>query len=87
MALYAVALTDAYIAVFDAKYHYEFWRPVTAIRNRDLLRAFSDEVAIARIWAGFHYRFSTRVGTAMGRSIGQYVVQNVMQPASVANAQ
>ena len=27
MALYAAALTDAYIAVFDAKYHYEFWRP------------------------------------------------------------
>ena len=33
MALFAVALTDAYIAVFDAKYHYEFWRPITAIRN------------------------------------------------------
>jgi len=24
---------------------------------------FADEVANARIWAGFHYRFSTRVGT------------------------
>jgi hypothetical protein len=36
MAMYAVALTDAYIAVFDAKYHYEFWRPITAIRNGDL---------------------------------------------------
>jgi hypothetical protein len=36
MALFAVTLTDAYIAVFDAKYHYDFWRPVTAIRNADL---------------------------------------------------
>ena len=27
---------DAMIAVFDAKYHYNFWRPVTAIRNGDL---------------------------------------------------
>ena len=36
MALYSAALTDAYIAVFDAKYHYEFWRPVTAIRNGDI---------------------------------------------------
>jgi hypothetical protein len=36
MALYAVALTDAYIAVFDAKYHYELWRPITAIRNGDI---------------------------------------------------
>ena len=26
---------DALIAVFDAKYHYNFWRPVTAIRNGD----------------------------------------------------
>src|SRR6185436_12155508 len=36
MALAAVVLTDAYIAVMDAKYHYEFWRPVTAIRNGDI---------------------------------------------------
>jgi hypothetical protein len=27
---------DALIAVFDAKYHYGFWRPVTAIRNGDI---------------------------------------------------
>jgi hypothetical protein len=147
MALYAVALTDAYIAVFDAKYHYEFWRPITAIRNGDIngnpateleatwqpidntpmhpeypcahciqsgaavaviefvlgsadipevsvtsstapgvthrwtnLAVFSDEIANARIWAGFHYRFSTRVGTDMGHQIGEYVVKSVMQP-------
>ncbi len=30
------AIDDALIAVFDAKYHYNFWRPVTAIRNGDL---------------------------------------------------
>src|SRR5229473_811531 len=36
MALVAIALTDASIAVFDAKYHYEFWRPITAIRNGDI---------------------------------------------------
>lgn len=29
------AMDDALIAVFDAKYHFEFWRPVTAIRNGD----------------------------------------------------
>src|SRR5216684_817908 len=148
MALVAIALTDASIAVFDAKYHYEFWRPITAIRNGDIdgnpatelegtwqpidntpmhpeypcahciqsgaataviaallgttdipeialtsltapgvahrwtnLKAFTEEVANARIWAGFHYRFSTRVGTDMGRQIGEYVVKNVMQPA------
>jgi len=29
------ALDDALIATFDAKYHYNFWRPVTAVRNGD----------------------------------------------------
>jgi PAP2 superfamily len=29
------AMNDAEIAVFDAKYHYQFWRPITAIRNGD----------------------------------------------------
>src|SRR5499427_3068250 len=153
MALFAVASTDAYIAVFDAKYHYEFWRPITAIRNGDIdgnpateleatwqpidntplhpeypcahciesgaavsvieavlgsadipevsmtsstapgvihrwtnLGVFADEVADARIWAGFHYRFSTRVGTETGRKIGQYVVQNVMQATTKPGA-
>jgi len=153
MALSAVALADAYIAVMDAKYHYDFWRPITAIRNGDNddnpaterdatwqpidntplhpeypcahcicsaalatvietvfgspevaeiamtsatapgvthrwtnIRAYADEVAQARIWAGFHYRFSTEVGQDMGRKIGAYVTANLMQPAKMANA-
>jgi hypothetical protein len=135
------------IAVLDAKYHYNFWRPITAIRNGDIdgnpatdrettwqpiadtpmhpeypcahcilsgsiagvvkaalgavdipevatrsptaprvtgrwtnMTVFTDEVANARIWSGFHYRFSTRVGTDMGLNIGEYVVKSVMQP-------
>jgi hypothetical protein len=147
MALVAVGLNDALVAVFDAKYHYNFWRPVTAIRNGDIdgnpaadreatwqpidntpmhpeypcahcilsgtvagivkatlgtenvpeiaitsptapgvthrftnMTAFTEEVANARIWAGFHYRFSTRVGTDMGLQIGEYAAKNVMQP-------
>lgn len=35
-ALVAMATADALIAVFDAKYAYNFWRPVTAIRNGDM---------------------------------------------------
>jgi hypothetical protein len=35
-AAVAQAMDDALIAVFDAKYHYRFWRPATAIRNGDL---------------------------------------------------
>ena len=147
MTLAGIAINDALIAVLDAKYHYNFWRPVTAIRNGDIdgnpatereptwqpiadtpmhpeypcahcilsgsvagvvkaalgtvdipeiavtsptapgvvhrwtnMTAFTDEVANARIWAGFHYRFSTRVGTDMGLNIGEYVVKSVMQP-------
>jgi len=146
MALVAVGLNDALIAVLDAKYHYNFWRPITAIRNGDIdghpatdreatwqpiaptpmhpeypcahcilsgsvagvvkaalgtteipeiattsptapgvthrwtnMTAFTEEIANARIWAGFHYRFSTRVGTEMGLQIGEYVVKNAMQ--------
>jgi hypothetical protein len=147
MALGAIALTDAYIAVYDAKYQYEFWRPITAIRNGDTtgnpntprdatwqpiadtpshpeypcahcilsgavakvielqlaggpvpelsmtsttmpnvthrwttLAAFTQEVANARIWAGFHYRFSTVVGTEMGGKVAQYVVETALLP-------
>jgi hypothetical protein len=36
MALVTMAQMDAAIAVFDAKYHYTFWRPITAIRNGDI---------------------------------------------------
>src|SRR5215831_16992593 len=148
MALASVAMVDAMIAVFDAKYHYEFWRPITAIRNGDLLnspaikrdatwqptdttpmhpeypcahcivaascaavvtgvigteapelsansatapgvthrwsnvQAFVKEVSEARIWAGFHYRFSTKVGEEMGYRIGEHVVKNLLQPVS-----
>jgi hypothetical protein len=151
MALGAFALNDAMIAVLEAKYHYNFWRPVTAIRNADNdgnaatdreaswvpiaetplhpeypcahctvsgsvagvvkaaygtddipeiaitspslpgvthrwtnMTAFTDEVANARIWAGFHYRFSTRVGTKLGRQVGEYVVKTVLQPAETS---
>jgi hypothetical protein len=35
-AAVAQAADDALLAVFDAKYNYNFWRPVTAIRNGDL---------------------------------------------------
>jgi PAP2 superfamily len=36
LAVAAMAMDDGLVAVFDAKYTYNFWRPVTAIRNGDL---------------------------------------------------
>ena len=35
LAAFAQVGVDAIDAVFDAKYHYQFWRPFTAIRNGD----------------------------------------------------
>ena len=29
-------MTDGYIGTFETKYHYRFWRPVTAIRLADI---------------------------------------------------
>ena len=36
LAVLSMAVDDALGAVFDAKYTYNFWRPVTAIRNGDI---------------------------------------------------
>ena len=136
-ALVSMATSDAFIAVFDAKYAYNFWRPITAIRNADLssnpatpreaswtplgmtpphpeypcahcitaaavaevlkraagddlggltltsagvtrkwkrVEDYSNEVAMARIYAGFHYRFSAEAANSMGRKIGEQAV-------------
>jgi hypothetical protein len=35
-ALVEMAVADSYIAVFEAKYSYNFWRPITAVRNGDI---------------------------------------------------
>ena len=152
-ALTSMAANDALIAVFDAKYTYNLWRPVTAIRNADQtnnsstprdaswrplgdtpmhpeypcahcissaavsavlqgvagndigeismssptapgvirkwtrLQDYSEEVSMARIYAGFHYRFSTIVGKDMGKKIGELAVTTQMRRADSATAQ
>jgi len=135
----AVAMDDALVAVFDAKYAYNFWRPVTAIRNAEgdardpnwlpfidtpmhpeypcahcivsgalgavlgievgngpapplssssytaggatrtwvKVGDFMQEVAVARIYDGVHYRNSTVVGTAMGQKIGELAAKKL----------
>ena len=139
-ALTAMAASDAFIAVFDGKYAYNLWRPITAIRNADTtnnpatprdsawlplgttpmhpeypcahcivasavanvlqtivgnevgeitltsptapgvtrkwtrLQDYSDEVSNARIYAGFHYRFSTEAAKDMGKKIAELAV-------------
>ena len=144
----AMAADDALIAVFDAKYAYNFWRPITALRTehmaggskseadptwtpliatpmhpeypcahcvvsgavgaviRDELRgrpsprlsstsptapgvvhewetidAFMDEVAMARVYDGVHYRNSTLVGNRIGQAVGALVQQRFAPPS------
>jgi hypothetical protein len=36
MAILAIGNADTFISVWDSKYHYDFWRPITAIRNADI---------------------------------------------------
>ena len=38
------------------------------------LEDYSNEVALARIYAGFHYRFSTEAAKSMGKKIGELAV-------------
>jgi hypothetical protein len=149
-ALVAIATDDAFIAVFDAKYTYNFWRPVTAIRNADMtgntatprdatwlplgdtpmhpeypcahcitstavgtvlksafgneipevsmasptapgvtrkwtrIDDYTDEVSAARIYAGFHYRFSTKVGEEMGRKIAERTASTQLRRSDAA---
>jgi hypothetical protein len=148
-ALVTIGGSDAITAVFDAKYHYNFWRPITAIRNADqtgnkdtprdatwvafgetpmhpeypcahcivsatvstVLQAavgnevsfsltsptapgvvrkwnrlsdYADEVSMARIYGGFHYRFSNEVAKEMGRKIGQQLVATQLQGAAAS---
>ena len=47
--------------------------------GRDL-EDYRDEVSNARIWAGFHYRFSTEVGKDMGKKIGELTIATQLRP-------
>jgi hypothetical protein len=146
-ALVEMAGADAYISVFDAKYTFNLWRPITAIRNGDTdgndattrdagweplidtplhpeypcahcitsaavrvvlesefgtgpvsvsmtssaapgvthkwtsIEEWANEVSMARIYGGIHYRNSTVVGKDMGRKIGDLAVKNYLKPA------
>ena len=41
---------------------------------------FVQEVAVARIYDGVHYRNSTEVGSAMGKKIGELAVKSFLKP-------
>ena len=75
MALAAVGLNDALIAVFDAKYHYNFWRPITAIRNGDIdgntprnARRLGSRSTIRRCTRNTHARIASSAVASRGSS-------------------
>jgi hypothetical protein len=48
------------------------------------IQDYVDEISVARIYAGFHYRFSTVVGEEMGRKIGELAVASQMRRTQAA---
>jgi membrane-associated phospholipid phosphatase len=150
LALVDLALADEAIACWDAKFTYNFWRPVTAIRAADTdnnpdtaadpswtplvstpshpsypsghaafmggtaavlasyfgkeipfslsydglpgvtrqfagFTAAADECEMARIWAGFHWKFDVDAGDPLGRSVGTYIFENFLLPTGGGN--
>lgn len=59
---------------------------VTAAGLPGVTRSFTSfsaavqQVEDARVWVGFHYRFSCEVGAALGTQIGAYVTTTLMRP-------
>lgn len=48
------------------------------------IQDYLDEVSMARIYAGFHYRFSTKVGEDMGRKIAGLTVATQLLGATAS---
>jgi hypothetical protein len=151
MALLNLSIADAAITCWEAKYHYVFWRPITAIRLADTdgnpdtvadlswttlfatpafpeypsghstvsgaaagvladffgeqttftvtsdvmlgverrFASFSaalDEVTIARVFAGIHFRSACDDGRATGQAVASYVIENGLQPSNGSHA-
>ena len=95
LAVAAMAMDDALIAVFDAKYTYNFWRPVTAIRNGDGDRNEATERDAA--WAPLidtpmhpeypcaHCIVSASLGAVLESEIGRGAAPKLSSSSSTAN--
>lgn len=107
-----MAISDAGIACWDAKYYYHYPRPIQAIPGfktilgtpnfpsytsghstfsaaaADILsylypseanqcKAWAEEAAVSRIYAGIHYRFDAEVGIAQGKAVAAYTLEKM----------
>lgn len=90
------AMDDAMIAVFDAKYHYEFWRPITAIRNGDM--DGNDATARDELWLPLietpmhpeypcaHCILAASVGTVISADLGHGPMPRLSTRSDVVDA-
>ena len=137
LALMNIGLADATIGIWNAKNHFDAWRPVTAIRalldptwtpllatpafqeypsahsgvsaaatavlasfygnhttftvtsaglpgverNFNSFSSSILQIENARIYAGFHFRFSVVDGATLGTSVGAYILSHTALPA------
>jgi hypothetical protein len=143
-ALLNIAMADAVISVFEAKYVYDFWRPITAIRAADIdgnrataadptwapylvitpphpeypaahavvtgaaatvlerflghhygftttsatapgerffedLASYVEDVKLARIYGGIHFRTALEEGAKQGKKVGKWVLKTQLR--------
>lgn len=82
------ALTEAVASLFGT--HEVEWTIVTSKdavpqlvqtqRTYKSLKALTDDVDDARVWAGLHYRNSMHEGAALGRQVAKHVLGGYFRP-------
>src|SRR6266511_5957796 len=53
---------------------------LNAVRHFDMANDLSQEIIDARVWAGFHYRFSDVAGVVLGRQVANFDLRHAFQP-------
>jgi VCPO second helical-bundle domain len=53
---------------------------LNAVRHFDMPNGLRQEVIDARLWAGFHYRFSTVAGVVLGRQVANFDLRHAFRP-------
>jgi hypothetical protein len=53
---------------------------LNAVRHFDKPNDLRQEIIDARLWAGFHYRFSTVAGVVLGRQVANFDLRHAFQP-------
>lgn len=81
-ACHTTAIAEALESFFDTgRVRFSIDSLVTGeTRHYKRFREAVVEVNDARVWAGFHFRYSQEDGTKLGRRVARFVVRNFFQP-------